>query len=87
MEIRTEHSARVIITIEPDPSEDGLLKVDDALKQVLDYFLVARDVQLAAGRPHEAFDWRLESASTKRRLPLWPSLRRMIPVWTSRRLL
>ena len=64
MEIRTEHSARVTITIEPDPSEDGLLKVDDALKQVLDYFLVARDAQLAAGRPHEAFDWRLESATT-----------------------
>ena len=64
MEVRTEHSARVTITIEPDPSEDGLLKVDDALKQVLDYFLVAHDAQVAARRPHEAFDWRLESATT-----------------------
>ena len=64
METRTKHNERVTITIEPDPSEDGLLKVGDALKQVLDYFLVARDAQVSAGRPHEAFTWRLESAST-----------------------
>lgn len=64
METRIKHDRRLKITIEPDPSEDGLLKVDDALKQVLDYLLVARDAQVSAVRPHEAFDWRLESAST-----------------------
>ena len=64
METQTEHSKRVTITIEPDPSEDGLLKVEDALKQVLDCLLVARDAQVSAGYPNEVFDWRLESAST-----------------------
>lgn len=56
---------RLVITIQPQPSDDGLLKVNDALQQVLDYLKVVE----AAGKamssdPQNAIEWKLESAST-----------------------
>ena len=61
----SDDERRLTITIVPQPSDDGLLKVDDALQQVLDFLKVVE----AAGRagsydPQRAFDWKLESAST-----------------------
>ncbi len=61
----SDDERRLTITIVPRPSDDGLLKVNDALQQVLDFLKVVE----AAGRslssdPQRAFDWKLESAST-----------------------
>jgi hypothetical protein len=41
-----------------------LLRVDDALQQVLDFLRVADDAKASLGRVHEDFEWRLESART-----------------------
>lgn len=64
-----EHAAaikreRVVITIRPQPSDDGLLKVEDAMRQVLDVLgVVGSAGRSLDAQPSETFDWRLESAS------------------------
>ncbi len=56
---------RIVITVRPQPSDDGLLTVTDALQQVIDLLKVveaaSRDV---TSDPQTSFDWRLEKAST-----------------------
>jgi hypothetical protein len=55
---------RIVITIRPAPSEDGLLRVDDAMRQVIDSIGLLGQAQKALVHPHNAFEWRLERAST-----------------------
>ena len=63
-QVATVIRERVVITVRPQPSGGGLLKVADAMQQVLDILRVFE----SAGRsldtdPPQAFDWRLERAS------------------------
>jgi hypothetical protein len=55
---------RVVITIHPTLSDEGLLSVADAMQQVLDWVRLFEDAQNALGRPHDGFEWKLENAST-----------------------
>lgn len=60
---KTEH--RVTITVVPTEADHaGLLRVDDALQQVLAFLRVAEDGKDSLGRVHEDFEWVLFSAST-----------------------
>lgn len=54
---------RVVITIHPTLSDEGLLSVADAMQQVLDYMRLFEDAQNALGNPNEGFQWKLEKAS------------------------
>ena len=56
---------RLVITIRPDPSDDGLLRVHEAFQQVLDAFKLFEQAERSLGNPHAAFVWRLEKASTE----------------------
>lgn len=56
---------RLVITIRPDPSDDGLLRIDDAFRQVLDALRLFEQAERSLGNPHAAFVWRLEKASTE----------------------
>jgi hypothetical protein len=55
---------RIVITIHPARSDDGLLSVFDAMQQVLDSMRLFQDAQVALSRPEERFVWKLQSAST-----------------------
>lgn len=54
---------RIVITIHPARSDEGLLSVSDAMQQVLDAMKLFQDAQTALGSPHESFDWKLERAT------------------------
>jgi hypothetical protein len=56
---------RLVITIRPDPSDDGLLPIREAFQQVLDALKLFEQAERAQGNPHVAFVWRLEKASTE----------------------
>lgn len=62
---------RLIITIHPTPSDDGLLRVADAMQQVIDYFKLFEKVERAMASPQESFEWRLERASTNTPFTVW----------------
>lgn len=55
---------RIVITIHPALSEEGLLSVADAMQQVLDSMRLFEDAQNTLGDPLENFEWKLEKAST-----------------------
>ena len=55
---------RFVIRIHPAPTDDSKLRVTDAMQQVLDALLIFDDAQQSLGTPHEAFEWRLEQATT-----------------------
>ncbi|HLH11569.1 MAG TPA: hypothetical protein VKV77_06800 [Methylovirgula sp.] len=54
---------RIVITIHPAPSDEGLLSVADAMQQVLDSMKLFEDAQSSLGNPRESFAWKLERAS------------------------
>jgi len=53
----------IVITIRP-PSDEALLTVSDAMRQVIDMLAVFEAAERGLGDPHSAFAWRLEKAST-----------------------
>jgi len=55
---------RLVITIRPEPSDDGRLQVREAFRQVLDTLELFEQAQRSLGDPHASFVWRLEKAST-----------------------
>ena len=55
---------RLVITIRPKPSDDGLLRVSDAMLQIIDALELYKAAERTLGSAHEAFEWRLERAST-----------------------
>jgi hypothetical protein len=55
---------RLTITIRPGPSEEGLLRVADAMQQVLDLVKLHEEAERAMAAPEQAYEWRLERAST-----------------------
>jgi len=55
---------RFIITIAPPPSDESLLGVADAMQQVIDALNIFIDAERSFTSPHEAFEWKLESATT-----------------------
>src|SRR2546422_10066381 len=55
---------RIRITIHPRSSDAALLRVADAMQQVLDYLKLFEEAERAVVDPNESFVWRLESAST-----------------------
>jgi|SRR5215831_12161754 len=58
------HMDRLVITIHPTPSDEGLLRVADAMQQVVDALRVIEQAERALVPPQELFEWRLERAST-----------------------
>jgi len=54
----------LVITITPRPDEP-LLRVEDAMLQVLDLLRLHSEARRAVARPEEAFDWTLEKASAQ----------------------
>jgi hypothetical protein len=54
---------RLAITIHPAPSDEGLLRVTDAMQQVIDALTVLEQAERALVPPQELFEWRLERAS------------------------
>jgi hypothetical protein len=55
---------RIVITIRPAPSDANLLSATDAMRQVIDTLKILSEAEQSFGSPHEAFQWKLESAST-----------------------
>lgn len=55
---------RIVITIRPSPSEEGLLRVDDAMQQVIDLIKLLNRAERAMIAPGEAFEWRFKRATT-----------------------
>lgn len=64
MDIAEKAEHQIVITVTPDEHHDGLLKVEDALLQVLAFLRVAEEGKESLGRVHEDFEWRLYSATT-----------------------
>ena len=60
----TRNMDRLVITIYPAPSDEGLLRVTDAMQQVIDALRVLEQAERALVTPQELFEWRLERAST-----------------------
>ncbi|MFN2621708.1 MAG: hypothetical protein ABR611_02585 [Chthoniobacterales bacterium] len=54
---------RVVIKISPRSSSDDLLRVDDAMLQVIDAIRLFEEAEKSLGES-DPFDWRLEKAST-----------------------
>jgi hypothetical protein len=54
---------RLVITIHPTPSDEGLLRVSDAMEQVIDALRVFEQAERVLVSPQEYFEWRLERAS------------------------
>jgi hypothetical protein len=54
---------RLVITIHPTPSDEGLLRVSDAMQQVIDALRVLEQAERVLVPPQDAFEWRLESAA------------------------
>lgn len=55
---------RVTITIRPPATDDGLLRVDDAMQQVLEIIKLLRAAQEKGAPTVERIEWQLERAST-----------------------
>ncbi len=55
---------RVTITIRPAASDQGLLRVRDAMQQVMDLLKIYEEAERAMASPGESFEWRLERATT-----------------------
>jgi hypothetical protein len=55
---------RIVITIRPTPSDAEKLRVTDAMQQVIDAIKLFEDAERGVASPHEAFEWRLERATT-----------------------
>jgi hypothetical protein len=55
---------RIVIKITPPPVGDGLLRVSDAMLQVLDALKLFDEAETALGENPRTFEWRLERAST-----------------------
>src|SRR5689334_18251144 len=64
MAARTRQFNRLVITIRPEPSDDGRLQVREAFQQVLDALELFEEARRSLGDPHASFVWRLEKAST-----------------------
>lgn len=64
MDAATRHGNRLVITIRPEPSDDGLLRVSEAFQQVLDTLKLFEQAEHSLGTPHATFVWRLEKAVT-----------------------
>lgn len=62
---------RIVITIHPMPSDDGLLRVSDALQQVIDCLKLFEEAERAMASPQESFEWRLQRASTNTPFTVW----------------
>src|SRR5262249_61414669 len=56
------HMDRLVITIHPTPSDEGLLRVADAMQQVVDALRVIEQAERALVPPQELFEWRCEGA-------------------------
>jgi len=54
---------RLVITIHPTPSDEGLLRVSDAMEQVIDALRVFEQAERVLVSPEEYFEWRLERTS------------------------
>jgi hypothetical protein len=59
-----EPMEHLVITIHPAPSDEGLLRVSDAMQQVMDALNLFEEAKRAIASPRESFEWRLERAST-----------------------
>ncbi len=55
---------RISVTVRPPPGDDGLLKVEDALQQVLSFLRIVEEQKNLSVAAHEDFEWRLVSATT-----------------------
>jgi hypothetical protein len=53
---------RLVITIHPAPSDEGLLRVSDAMQQVIDALRVLEQAERVLVPPQDTFEWRLEHA-------------------------
>jgi hypothetical protein len=56
---------RLKITVHPLSSDAELLRVADAMQQIIDYLKLLEEAERAMASPEESFEWRLESASTR----------------------
>lgn len=54
---------RLVITIHPIPPGEGLLRVADAMQQVIDALRILEQAERSLVSPQESFEWRLERAS------------------------
>lgn len=54
---------RLVITIHPTPSDEGLLRVADAMQQVIDALRILEQAERTLVSPQDSFEWRLERAS------------------------
>jgi hypothetical protein len=54
---------RLVITIHPTPSDEGWLRVADAMQQVIDALRILEQAERTLVSPQESFEWRLERAS------------------------
>lgn len=54
----------LIITIRPAQSDNELLRVSDAMQQVIDSLKLLAEAERAISSPEKSFEWRLERAST-----------------------
>jgi hypothetical protein len=59
------HPNRLVITIRPQPSDDGRLQVREAFQQVLGALELFEQAQRSFGDLRASFVWRLEKASTE----------------------
>ena len=57
-------SERIVIKIIPPPPDEGLLRVSDAMLQVIDTLKLFEEAEKESGEDYPAFEWRLERAST-----------------------
>jgi hypothetical protein len=55
---------RFAITIQPAPFDAGLLRVSDAMQQVIDTLMLFDDAERSTNPEGPSFEWRLEQAST-----------------------
>src|SRR6266481_2271399 len=61
--VMRRHMDHLVITIHPTPSDEGLLRVSDAMQQVIDALRVLEQAERVLVPPQDAFEWRLERAS------------------------
>jgi hypothetical protein len=54
---------RLVITIHPTLSDEGLLRVSDAMQQVIDALRVLEQAERVLVPPQDTFEWRLEHAA------------------------
>jgi hypothetical protein len=92
-ELVASREPRISVTVRPPPDDDGLLRVDDALQQVLSFLRIAEEQKNLSVQPHEDFEWRLVSATTNTpftlvavAVPLNPTVDVTKPVGTTKAL-